>query len=42
MTWRRFQRAQASSTLAVKLFQVDCVVSLKPTYVFIAVEVGDH
>jgi putative transposase len=41
-TWRRFLRAQASSMLAVDYFHVDCAVSLKRIYVFVALEVGDR
>ena len=39
-SWREFLRAQASTTLAVDFFHVDCALTLKRIYVFFALEVG--
>jgi putative transposase len=41
-SWRRFLRAQASTMLAVDYFHVDCAVTLKRSYVFFALEVGNR
>src|SRR5215212_3997405 len=41
-SWRRFLRAQASTTLAVDFFHVDCALTLKRIYVFFALEVGSR
>ena len=39
-SWRRFLRTQATTMLAVDFFHVDCAITLKPIYVFFALEVG--
>ena len=39
-SWRRFLRTQATAMLAVDFFHVDCAITLKPIYVFFALEVG--
>jgi putative transposase len=41
-SWRRFLRAQASTMLAVDFFHVDCAITLKRIYVFVALEVGSR
>jgi putative transposase len=41
-SWRRFLPAQASTTLAVDFFHVDCAVTLKRIYVFFALEVASR
>jgi putative transposase len=41
-SWRRFLRAQVSSTLAVDFFHVDCAITLKRIYVFFALEVDSR
>jgi len=38
-SWQRFLRAQASTTLAVDFFHLDCALTLKRIYVFFALEV---
>ena len=38
-SWQRFLRAQASTTLAVDFFHLDCALTLKQIYVFFALEV---
>ena len=38
-SWHEFLRAQASTTLAVDFFHVDCALTLKRIYVFFALEV---
>src|SRR6478609_1564561 len=41
-SWRQFLRAQATSTLAVNFFHVDCALTLRRLYVLVALEVGDR
>jgi hypothetical protein len=41
-SWRPFLRTQATSTLAVDFFHVDCAVTLRRIYVLFALEVGNR
>jgi putative transposase len=41
-SWRRLLRAQATSMLAVDFFHVDCAITLKRIYVFLALEVSSR
>jgi hypothetical protein len=41
-SWRWFLRTQASTTLAVDFSHVDCGVTLKRIYVFVALEIGSR
>jgi transposase InsO family protein len=41
-SWRHFLRTQATSTLAVDFFHVDCAVTLRRLYILFALEVHDR
>jgi hypothetical protein len=41
-SWRQFLRTQATSTLAVDFFHVDCALTLRRVYVLFALDVGDR
>ena len=41
-SWRQFLHTQATSTLAVDFFHVDCALTLRRFYVLFALEVGDR